>query len=1042
MKNWMKVLLALMLAATCMVACVACDIDLGLGGGGDKDNDNDVVNPGEDDGEEGKNPEEKPDDSEFMENAWQIKFHYSYTAQIVNENDRTENKQADITVATIYVPYDEAANGWTAELLAKKDAITYHGYKFDAWYLDWDKTAKPQAPVGDPYDFANATIDKDIHLYAYKGDIAGDDINWDIAFDYETIDAIVPADVPETSAVVKFVYTDVLDKLSNNVVSNIALKALLVDKTAGWTNDAITAKDAIRYNGYALTWYTVEGEEYKFDAAPAENLTLYGKLGALDAVPKKTETTFIGGVLNIVGEGKMFGYNDANSIDVPWYDYKDKITQIVISDGITDIGKNAFANFEKLKSVKFGEGLINIGENAFYKSGDTSFRTLRLPSTVKYIAKQAFANTKLREVVLNEGFETIGESAFSGSHMISSVVVPTSLKKVDTGAFFAGSKTTTHLLSKVYYMGADAASFAANVEIGLDNEAFKDFAALYCYKEKEDNMEEVSGLYWYFYDVNGTKYPAQYSYALKYMVGTNKVPVFTDYVPVTAKIVDGAPVFDVSTGMPIFEGAITASNMENFNKILNAEKILDGEGNTVLDLGFGFLEITGINGIAEGTLVTSDKALKCVRGTYASSGSNTGILGGGITWTLTRPGSGDKDSTVTIKPGTGATDTNMMWNFKQSPDATVLWFDNSTKAPNVTKIVIEEGVKSIGNYVFADTGIEEIVIPASVTEIAPEAFVNCSSLLSIYYMGSELHESFTKLNNLATVYAMTDAATAEDGAYWLENDAKKKIAWTLKDGALYIGGDAEMVNFETASAAPWFGAKDEITSVTVARNITSLGENMVSGYTKVAKVSLPAVLRKIPMSALENTYIVNQTPDYAHGMLVIDGHLIKVDAARRNNEFFALTTDINNIADGAFSRCDEIKTLFVPNTVQNINEGAFDDVALEKIYIDNNSATWSNIANFDWSHIAVFYRGQWYINSNGQYASNVCNHVYEGEWHVDEEATCVKEGVQSRPCYFGCGVNETAVIEIDANKHNVVDGHCTNTAKDKDGNDIVCDYTE
>ena len=132
MKNWLKVLLAVVLVLTCMLTYVAC----GNGSAGGNDNNNNGGNtqtPGGDNtgnnvtpggsGDSGNEDNESSDEFEIPEDAWRVKFVYSYTAQIVNDNDRTQNKKESVTVATIYV--DQENNGWTADLLAKNDAITY-----------------------------------------------------------------------------------------------------------------------------------------------------------------------------------------------------------------------------------------------------------------------------------------------------------------------------------------------------------------------------------------------------------------------------------------------------------------------------------------------------------------------------------------------------------------------------------------------------------------------------------------------------------------------------------------------------------------------------------------------------------------------------------------------------------------------------------------------------------------------------------------------------------------------------------------------------
>ncbi len=1136
MKNWLKVLFAVMLVVTCAIACVSCNNNSSNSGNNNGGNNSGTIggnNGGSTGDQDTVNPPEKPPVTDFVENAYQIKFHYSYTAMVVNENDRTEYKQADVEVDTIYVPYDEADEGWTEALLAQKDELSWNGYKFDAWYPAWDENSgtgwnynvKPQVPVGDPYDFSSP-ITGDIHLYAYKGDRAGDNINWDVTLEYAT-DASEIATVPENSVKVELVNVSWCDEITKNAVKTVKLGAFAVDKTTGWTKALTDDKDLITYDGYTLIWYsawdyttmTPVGETYNFDTAPTEDMTLYCMLGAHDDDAEDTEVTLVSGVLNLVGSGAMFDFKDANSIDIPWYDYIENITEVVIGDGITHIGKNSFSNFSSLKSIDFGADVTVIGENAFYECDNSAFRTLRLPATVTTISKYAFAKTRLAEVIFAEGLKFIGEYAFSGSYEIKSIVVPESLETVQTAAFYSGSKGKEHNLSKIYYLGANAQDFknkkaksnegseSAKGFISTDNESFVDHASVYAYVDIKNSAEkDTFGLYWYYYNVDDVLYPAQYCYALKYYVGASKTPVFVDYVPVSPKEIDvevqkvdengepvfdanGAPVmeivketvFDTATGVPVFEGLLLQSNVDNVNKLMKAEKLVDENQNTICDLGYGFVEITLSKQPVDFTtelLINGDKSYTCERAKYASSGGvHNGILGGGIIWSLD-----DSTGTLTVKKSENLDDSNVMWDFYTSSDAQSLWYGNGIKVPNIKTIIIEDGIKNIGEFVFSGTGIKEIFIPESVNTISKNAFVNCSSLLSIYYMGETLPEGSSELNIAsANLYAKTTTAIDTDGSYWMQNANNDILAWSLNNGELFVGGDDEMLDFGKASDAPWYGAKDSITSVKVASNIVSLSKYFVSGYTNVTKISLPAVLKKIPQSAFENTAIVNQMSKYEKGMLVIDGHLIKVDPARRNTPEFVITatvygyvngsirdngelirSSIINIADGAFSRCDKIENLVVANTVKYINAEALKGTNLKKIFVDNSKESWAvTAADVDCGRISTYYKGDYRVNTEtGEYTpkNGVCNHVFDDDgWKIVTNATCLEKGLKERSCIFeDCDFKETLEIPQDPNGHTLVEAvidatcesnklnikKCTNCVENKDGVEIKCDFYE
>ncbi|MBR4502002.1 MAG: leucine-rich repeat protein [Clostridia bacterium] len=70
------------------------------------------------------------------------------------------------------------------------------------------------------------------------------------------------------------------------------------------------------------------------------------------------------GVLMITGSGSIPDY--PTSDDTPWADYRTEIDQIIIDEGITAIGSNAFSDIPNLIRVDFNEAIAPaIGDNAF-----------------------------------------------------------------------------------------------------------------------------------------------------------------------------------------------------------------------------------------------------------------------------------------------------------------------------------------------------------------------------------------------------------------------------------------------------------------------------------------------------------------------------------------------------------------------------------------------------------------------------------------------------------------------------------------------------
>lgn len=91
------------------------------------------------------------------------------------------------------------------------------------------------------------------------------------------------------------------------------------------------------------------------------------------------------GTLTISGTGAIADYridDDQCTIieDRPWQKYRKSIQSIVIGEGITEIGSDAFRELPNLKKVQFPDSLESIGWYAFYKC--TSLGNITLPENL------------------------------------------------------------------------------------------------------------------------------------------------------------------------------------------------------------------------------------------------------------------------------------------------------------------------------------------------------------------------------------------------------------------------------------------------------------------------------------------------------------------------------------------------------------------------------------------------------------------------------------------------------------------------------------
>ena len=142
---------------------------------------------------------------------------------------------------------------------------------------------------------------------------------------------------------------------------------------------------------------------------------LFGNLSALEWAMSNHNTT-----LTISGEGPMPDFESkdiSGGKDVPWNQFSEVIDTVVIREGITSIGANAFAYLFNLERVFFPETLEVIGYGAF--NWCPKLKDLKFPEGLKKIEDKAFLYSDLvGEVVVPAGTEFDAGAVFSAKTKI------------------------------------------------------------------------------------------------------------------------------------------------------------------------------------------------------------------------------------------------------------------------------------------------------------------------------------------------------------------------------------------------------------------------------------------------------------------------------------------------------------------------------------------------------------------------------------------------------------------------------------------------
>ena len=111
------------------------------------------------------------------------------------------------------------------------------------------------------------------------------------------------------------------------------------------------------------------------------------------------------------------------------------VKSVIIPEGVTTIGENAFRLCKNLVSIDIPDSITTIGDFAFMNCTDLT--SIVLPNGVTHIGEDAFSNCySLTSIVLPNGITSIGQRAFFACSSLTSVSIPDSVTSIGEHAFF------------------------------------------------------------------------------------------------------------------------------------------------------------------------------------------------------------------------------------------------------------------------------------------------------------------------------------------------------------------------------------------------------------------------------------------------------------------------------------------------------------------------------------------------------------------------------------------------------------------------------
>ncbi len=677
------------------------------------------------------------------------------------------------------------------------------------------------------------------------------------------------------------------------------------------------------------------------------------------------------------GTGVMQNYSISSSSSsytyyqhTPWYESRARLNEIIIEDGVTSIGNNAFYEAYGAESVRIPASVTTIGNSAFkstygdltdvyYNSteeewnkisigsenelltsatlhtakasgscGDSLDWTLYDTGRLEIIGKGAMTSwtapnktpwfnyrTEINEIIIGNGITTIGKYAFYSCTAQKSVTIPETVTSIDANAF-GNSRNIT----EIHY--ASDKSDWDKITIGSTNNALT-------YAQFDYGVKRLAGyghvgelVEWELYTdgellVIGEGGMSNYASAEYYPWHKyrDKITSFTletypgGYYPEMTNI-----------GSHALEGCVNLETVKIYSVLrtigdyafagctsLKSIVIPD----TVTNIGDG--AFYGCSGLNELTMPVSAKIYNSANVFYGCKGIGK----------------------VTLTKGNG---TMVSYGFDTSPTSSSVyyqytpWYISTTQidltieegitaipsytfhnSKSITNVTIPEGIATIGAYAFqGNIGLKNVTLPASVNTIGEYAFYGCSALENTYY-----NSDITNWCKISFADAYATPMCFADNLYL---NGKLATEVTIP-GFITSIGDYAFYGCDNITAVYYEGTPEQWNNVTIGKGNDILNDILVGGDS-------------------DNPFLAaGSCGDNIDWVLYADGELVFIGSGdmptylsegaapwynyRNSIKKVTIPEGITSVGGYSFINCQSIESVVIPDSVTTIGTYAF-----------------------------------------------------------------------------------------------------------------------